>query len=167
MFYALWLLYLRCLIWLSRHSNKDKWILLAYIQHSQPHITLYWAVIILSCGGNMLRKVESLITIIYSTSLAYLSPHSSGVLTIILCISLTNTCNKNFGTKCGYAGPSIDNLRHSLAIGDCTIRRCCIIQLWKALLTHSMNFFMSASLWYTGSQHTECSNWLALWFINV
>ena len=92
----------------------------AYMQHSHPHIALYWEVIFLSWGGDILRKVEAMIMILSSLSLDYLIPPYTGVLTMLLCSSLTNTFNNNFGTNCGSAWPSIDNLRQLLAIRYCT-----------------------------------------------
>ena len=91
------------------------------MQHSQPHISLYRAVIFLSCGGNMLHKVESLMAMLSSASLSTVSPPYLDVLTMILCSSMTDTCNNNFGTNCGPAGPYIDDPRQSLDIGDHTI----------------------------------------------
>ena len=73
------------------------------MQHYQPHITLHWEVILLSWGGNMLCKVESLMMMLYSESLESLSIPSSGGINIILCGSLTDTCTTNFGTNCGTA----------------------------------------------------------------
>ena len=54
------------------------------MQHPKPHITLYWAVISLSWDDEMLHSVESLMTIIFSMSLASLIIPSSGVLTMLL-----------------------------------------------------------------------------------
>ena len=54
-----------------------------------------------------------------SVSLAYFSPYYSGALSMILCSSLTDTLNKNFGTNCGSDFPSMDNFRESLDIEDC------------------------------------------------
>ena len=90
------------------------------MQHSQPHITLYQAVTLLSWGGNMLRKVESIMMMLSSASIAsFSSPYSVGI-TILCYSSLTDTCNENFGTNCYPADLSIDNLRQSLAFGDYT-----------------------------------------------
>ena len=78
-------------------------MILSDMQHSQLHITLYWTVIFLIWGGNMLRKVESLKMILSYASLdSFISP-SSGVITMLLCSSLTDTCNNNFGTNYGSA----------------------------------------------------------------
>ena len=81
------------------------------LQHSQPHIIMYQSFIVLSWGCNMLRNVESLMIILSSTSLEYFSPPSTGVLSILLFISLTDTSNNNFGTSCGASQTSVDNLR--------------------------------------------------------
>ena len=47
----------------------------------------------------MLCKVESMMMILFSTSLAYLSLPSSGVFTVLLCSYPTNNCNNRFGTN--------------------------------------------------------------------
>ena len=64
----------------------------------------------------MLRKVESLMIMLSSTYLASFSPPSSGGLNMLVCSSMTYTCNNNIVTNCGPACPSIDNLIESLAI---------------------------------------------------
>ena len=61
------------------------------MKHSQPHISLYQASIIFSCGGNMLRKVGSLMVMLSSASLESFSPPYSGGRTIIECSSITDT----------------------------------------------------------------------------
>ena len=53
-------------------------------------------------------------------SLTSFSTPSSGGLKILVCGSLTDTYNNKFGTKCGPAFPSIDNLIQSLYIVYCT-----------------------------------------------
>ena len=73
------------------------------MQHYQPHISLYWSVILLSCGGNVLYKVESLMMMLSSASITSLRPNYSGGLTMLLCSSLTDNCNNNFGTNCGIS----------------------------------------------------------------
>ena len=42
------------------------------MQQPQPHITLYCSVIFFSLGGKMLRGVELLMIILFSSSLTYL-----------------------------------------------------------------------------------------------
>ena len=61
------------------------------MQNSQQDITLYWEVIFFSWGDKMLRKVELLIMILFYESLASLIPHSFFVLTMLLCISQTDS----------------------------------------------------------------------------
>ena len=68
----------------------------------------------------MLHKVESLMMMLSSVYISSFSPPSSGGLTMILYIYLTDNFNNNFGTNCGPDCPSIDNLILSLDIGDCT-----------------------------------------------
>ena len=110
------------------------------MKQSQPQLTFYLSVIFLSWGGNILRKVESLIMMLYSASLSSLVTPSSGGLAILLCSSLTNNFNNNFVTNCGSAWPSIDNFIQPLDIGYCTTLAFCRIQLQRALLTHSFNY---------------------------
>ena len=50
--------------------------------------------------GRILRKVESLMMILFSGSLNYLSPPSYGEIASILWSSRTDTWNKNFGISC-------------------------------------------------------------------
>ena len=118
LFCELLLLYLRCLRWKSRRVNKDKCILLSDIQHSQPHISVYWAVIFLSCSGNIWREIESLMIMLSSAYLDWVVPSYSGGIIMLLCSSLTDTFNNKFVTNCGTSWPSIFNLRQSLSIGD-------------------------------------------------
>ena len=66
---------------------------------------------------------------LYYASLDSFRPPSSGELIMLLCSSLFDTCNKNFGTNFGPACPYIDNLGQELAIGDCTTLGWCIIHL--------------------------------------
>ena len=91
--------------------KKDECIILANMKHSQPHVTLFWVVTCLSWGRNMLRKVESMMMMLSYASLAFFSPPSYGGISILLFISLTDTCSKNFGSDCGSALSSIDSLR--------------------------------------------------------
>ena len=138
MFCALWLLSLRCLRLRSLRVKKDECILLADMQYSQPHTTLYRAVVLLICGDNMLRKVESMMMMLSSVSLASFSPPSSGGLTMLLYSSLTDTFNNNFGTNCGPACPYIYNVIQSLSIGYRTTWGWCRIYLYRYFLTHSL-----------------------------
>ena len=75
-------------------------MLLEYMQQSQPYITLYQAAIFFSWGDKMLCNFESLIMILLSAYLAYLSTPSSGGLTMLLYTSLTYIRNNNLGTNC-------------------------------------------------------------------
>ena len=87
------------------------------MKYSQPHITFYWEAIFFSWGGKILRKVESLMMILFSASLDSLSPTSYVGSTILLCIYLTNTFNNNSGTNCGHTWLSIDILDNNLLLG--------------------------------------------------
>ena len=80
----------------SRHDNNYECIILAYMQHSQPHMILYCEVIFLNWGWRIFFNFESLMMILLSSSLDYLIPPSSGLLSIILCSSCTDTFNYNF-----------------------------------------------------------------------
>ena len=71
------------------------------MQHLQLYTTLYKTVLVLSWGGNMLRKVESLMVMLSSAYLATSGTPYAGELTMLLCSFLTGTCNKNFGNNCG------------------------------------------------------------------
>ena len=64
-----------------------------------------------NCGGNSEHNVESLIMILFSASLASLSPPFSLSLTGLLWSPLKDTCSNNFGTSCGSVWPSIINLQ--------------------------------------------------------
>ena len=72
-------------------------MLLADMQHSQPHMHLSQEVIFLSWGGIILYKVESLIMILLSLWLASLSSSYSGRITRLLWSYHTYVWNKNFG----------------------------------------------------------------------
>ena len=61
------------------------------MQHSQPHITLYQAVLFLGWFGIILRKVESLMIILLSGYIVSFGPPSSGGINILLFSSLTET----------------------------------------------------------------------------
>ena len=74
----------------------------ADMQHSQQYISLYQEVIFLSWGGRILHKVESLMMILLSASVASLSPSYSVGITRLLQPSHTDTCNNNFGTSFIY-----------------------------------------------------------------
>ena len=84
----------------SHHDNNDEWIILADMQHSQTHMTFYREVIFLSWGGRIFCKVESLMMILFLKSFPFFSSPSSGVITMILCGSLPDTCNKVFVMNC-------------------------------------------------------------------
>ena len=86
-----------CLIHLS--SYDDECILLSYMQHLQPHMTLYLGKTINWCG-NSERNVKSLIIILSYLSIASLSPPYILALTRLLWSSLTDNCNNIFGTSC-------------------------------------------------------------------
>ena len=90
------------------------------MKYSQPYMTLYYDVICLNCGGNIEHKLESLIIILYSSSLASLIPLSFVSLTRILCSSSMDTWSNNFGACFGYILSSNNTLRKSSEIGDWT-----------------------------------------------
>ena len=92
----------------SRHDNNYECMLLADMQHSHPHITMYWEVTFFSWGGRILRKVVSMMIILLSLSLASFSTPSSGVLTIILWSSRAETYNNHFGINCFSESLSIE-----------------------------------------------------------
>ena len=79
------------------HYNNDECVLLEDMQHSQPHMTLYRKILFMCWGGRIFCKVESLIMILFLTSLASLSPPSSDRLTLLLFSSCIETYNNNFG----------------------------------------------------------------------
>ena len=56
--WAFWLWYVSFLKYLSRQKSFDECILLAKIQHSQPHMTLYRAYVCFNCGDNSECNVE-------------------------------------------------------------------------------------------------------------
>ena len=103
LFWEFWLWYLSFLKFWSRHNSNNECILLVYIQHSQPHMTLYRADIPFNWGGNNECNVESLIIVLFSVSLASLSTPSNGSLTRLLWSSQTDTCSNNLGTICGFS----------------------------------------------------------------
>ena len=70
--------------YLSRQDSNYECIILAYMQHSQPHMTLYCAGICFNWGENSEHNVESLIIILSSSSLASLRTPSLGSLTRLL-----------------------------------------------------------------------------------
>ena len=123
------LLSLRCFRRQPHYVNMEEYIVLSDMQHSQTHVTLYWSVIFFSWCVKMLRKVESLIVVLLSASLASLGPPSSGGINMLLWSSLTNTWNNNFIDNCVSVCPSIDNFRLSFSIGDCTTWGWCRIKL--------------------------------------
>ena len=77
---------------ISHHGNNYECIILADIRHSQPHMNFYYEVIILSWGGVIFHKVESLMMILFLASLASFSPIYSGGITMLLCSPCIDTC---------------------------------------------------------------------------
>ena len=71
-------------------------MILVDTQHSKPHMTLYRNLIILSWGGRILHKYESLMIILLSVYFYSFSLPSSLGLTMLLRSSCTETCNNNF-----------------------------------------------------------------------
>ena len=134
------------IFWIKyHHDNKYECILLVKMQHSQPHITLYCADIFLSYDGKNLHGVESLMAILLSESIDFLSPPYFSGLTIILWSYQIETCNNTFGTNFVSEGPSKDTLRQSLEIGYCTNWVFYRIQSYR-LFYLVINFGMSAPL---------------------
>ena len=88
----------------------------------------------------MFLVVVSLIMILKYLFLASLSNPLSIGLNIILCRSLTNTCNYNFGTNCGAVWPPMVILIQLLAIGYWTNWGWWRIQWYNTLLTCSIVF---------------------------
>ena len=72
-------------------------MLLENMQHLHPHITFYCEIIFLSWGGRILHNIESLMVLILMEYLASFIPHYSGGITMLLCISCTETFNEIFG----------------------------------------------------------------------
>ena len=101
---------------LSRQTNREKWTLLADMQHSHPHITLLCAEIFLIWGRNMLRIAQSLMTMLFCLYLDYFMHPSSGVLTVLLCSYFTDIFNTSLGISYFWVWPSIDTLGQHLAI---------------------------------------------------
>ena len=133
------------------------------MKHSKSHITLYFVYIIISWGGKVVHGLESLTIIFLSEYIAYLSPPSFGILTIILWSSCIDTCNNNFRTNFVSKWPSIETLRRYFLIGDCTTWGWCIIQLQIPFSTCSL-FFISSLLCDTKPQHIYWSDFLGIWF---
>ena len=79
----------------------EECILLADTKHSQSHINVYQEVIFFSWGGKSLHKVELLMILLLSASIASLRTPSYGWLNMLLCSSMENNCNKNVVTNCG------------------------------------------------------------------
>ena len=84
LFWEFWLWSLSFLKYWSHHDSNEECIILAYIKHSQPHITLYLDDFFSNWGGNNERNVESLIITLLSASLDSLSPLSNGSLKRLL-----------------------------------------------------------------------------------
>ena len=97
--------------YLSRQDSNDECIILAEMQHSQPHMTFYCVEFVLNWDGNSERNVESLIIILSYSSLASLRPPSLGSLTGLFWSYLMNTWSNNFGTSWGSIWSSNITLR--------------------------------------------------------
>ena len=119
---------------------------MADIQHSQPHTTLHQEVLFFIWGVKVPHKVELPMLISLPTSLASLiTPYSIGI-NIIICSSLNDTCNKNFGTNCVSDLPEIDNFRQSFILrnvqpGDVVKSYC------KEIFNLLIGFWMYPTLW--------------------
>ena len=125
------------------------------MQHSQPHITLYHGNTSLIWVGIILCSLESIMIILFHFYLASIHTHSSGGQTMLLWTSHTNTCNKLFGTICFSEWPSIETLRRSFTIGECTTWVWCIIQSYGYVYSFDV-FCESLTLWNTWPQHMAC-----------
>ena len=68
----------------SLHDSNEEFILLTDINVFKTHINLYIDYLFFNWGGNNAHNVESLIMILFSASLASLSPTCSGSLTRLL-----------------------------------------------------------------------------------
>ena len=129
LFCAFWFWFSRFPKEISRHDSNDELIILAYMQHSKPHITFYREKIFLIWGGRIDSSLESTMLILLATSFTYLISPSSGGLTTILWSYRIDTCINSFETNFGSEWTSTENLRQSLAVGDWRTWGCCIIQL--------------------------------------
>ena len=81
-----------------------------YVTFATTHDLVSW-LLFLNWDENSEYNVESLIMILSSPSLASLSSPSIVALIRLLWISLTDTCNNNFGISCGSMRPSILHLQ--------------------------------------------------------
>ena len=100
--------------YLPRQDINDECILLAEMQHLQPHIALYREDIYFNWGDNSELNVESLKIILSYSSLASLRLPSLGSLTRLLCSSLMETWSNKCGTSWGSVRSSNITLRQSL-----------------------------------------------------
>ena len=91
-------------------------------------------------GGNNERNVESLMMILSSASVAYLSPQSTGSLTIMLWSSQMETCSNNFGTTWSLRWPLMFTFRQSLTFCDWNTCGWYIIQLKRDFFIWSLIF---------------------------
>ena len=87
-------------------------MLLADMQHSQPHMHLSQEVIFLSWDGKILPNFESFFMMLLSATLASFSTSSSTGINMLLCSYCTKTCNKKFGINCFFGLTSMDTSRH-------------------------------------------------------
>ena len=86
--------------------------------------------------------------VLFYLSLAYFSYPSSVGLTILLWSSLADYYNNSLGVIYFSVLPLIDNLRHFLAIGDCTTCVWCETQLYRACLALAFTFYVLFSSGY-------------------
>ena len=94
-------------------------------------------------------------------SIASLTPPYCGGITMIIYISLTNTCNKRFGTNSGSTWTSIDILDNHLLLG--TAKPKYIVKSnCKELFDLLVDFWMSQPLWNTATQKNSSPDWLVL-----
>ena len=110
------------------------------MQHSHPHMILYCVDICFYWGGNSERKLELLIIILPSSSLASLRPPSFGSLTSLFCSSLMDTWSNNFETSWISVWSSSINLRQSLDIDYWTTWGWRFIHVYRLRLIWSLIF---------------------------
>ena len=91
----------------------------------------------------MFLKVVSMIMILPSLYISSLIPPYYIGITILLFISLADTCNNNFGINCSVVFWSMVILIQPLAIGDWKIWGWRRIKLYNALLTCSFIFLQT------------------------
>ena len=116
-----------------------------------------------NCGGNSERNVESLIMILFSSSLESLRPPSFVSLTRLLCSYLMDTWSNNFGTSSGSVWLSNIILRTLLEIGDWTTWAWRVIHAYRLRLVLSL-IFKCPFHFFIGPQAISNFNDSVFWF---